>query len=102
MAEVRCGKCGSLRVIPNSRVLSCLDRPDLGLVAVIARKPRAAFFRGEVQTKLSARICGDCGYTEFFADDPGVLFDAHHEAQRALAVEKGAHGGDARSGGDGN
>lgn len=95
MAEVGCGKCGSRRVIPNAKVLSCVDRPDLGLMAVIARKPQAAFFRGEAQTKLIARICGDCGYTEFFADEPGVLFDAHHEAQRTVAIASRADG-DAR------
>lgn len=101
MAELGCGKCGSHRVIPNAKVISCADRAELGLVAVVARKPQAALFRGEVQTKLSARICGDCGYAEFFAEEPGVLLDAHHEAQRIVAIASSAEG-DARGRDDGN
>ena len=90
MAEVGCGKCGSLRVIPKAKVVSCADRPDLGLRVVVERKPRAALFRGEVQTKLTARVCGECGYTEFFADEAGALFDAFVEAQSAVTVDSGA------------
>jgi hypothetical protein len=90
MAEFGCGKCESRRVIPKAKIVSCADRPDLGLTAVVARKPQAALFRGEVQTKLSARVCGECGYTEFFADEAGALFDAYVEAQRAVTVDSGA------------
>lgn len=90
MTELGCGKCGSRRVIPEAKIISCVDHPNLGLTVAVARKPQAALFRGEVHSKLTAHVCGECGFTEFFAADAGALFDEYLEAQRALTVDSGA------------
>ena len=38
-------------------------------------------FEDPEEADLKAWICGNCGYTEIYADDPQRLFDAHMEAQ---------------------
>jgi hypothetical protein len=45
--------------------LSAVPVPSLGL-----NKPRARVFRGPVPHRLPSRICGECGFTEFFVDYP--------------------------------
>lgn len=43
--------------------------------------PEAAIFRGRTYAKLRANICGQCGYTELFADDPALLYEAYTRTQ---------------------
>jgi hypothetical protein len=37
------------------------------------RKPEAMLFKGEQKTTLSAWVCADCGYVEFYADNPSQI-----------------------------
>ena len=39
--------------------------------------PQAMIFRGSTFAELRANICGQCGYTELFADNPEVLYEAY-------------------------
>ena len=75
----RCLKCGSDAVVPGVRVI---DRGDgnsrrhpheVGL----ATNPDAVLFKGEVRVATTARVCGDCGFVEVYATDPGAIWDAH-------------------------
>ena len=45
--------------------------------------PEAWVFKGSVYARLRATICGDCGYTELTAENPGALYDAYIAAQSA-------------------
>jgi hypothetical protein len=60
--------------------MGCADLRHLWVI--VARKPKAALFRGETRTELSARVCGDCGYTELFAENPSGLFEAYSESAK--------------------
>ena len=31
--------------------------------------------KGEVTTSIVGRVCGDCGYIELYADNPGALLE---------------------------
>jgi predicted nucleic-acid-binding Zn-ribbon protein len=74
-----CERCGSTRIIPRARVI---DRGEgnhpTGSVQVgVERKPDALFFTAEERVNTFARICGECGFTELFAEDPAALYDAY-------------------------
>ena len=51
-----------------------IDRADYNaeteLSVATFRKPEALVFKGELTTSLSAWVCSDCGYVEFYADAP--------------------------------
>lgn len=53
-----CGKCGSGKIIPLVRV-------------------DALAFKGRVNAKIKANICGECGYTELVAKNPAELYEAY-------------------------
>jgi hypothetical protein len=38
-------------------------------------------FKGAVYAKLKANICGECGYTELFVENPAGLYDAYLKAK---------------------
>ena len=74
----RCLKCGSDAVVPDVELVdrgeSDARRPtQLGFET----KPDAILFTGEVRVGTRARVCGDCGFVELYADDAAKLWDAY-------------------------
>jgi hypothetical protein len=69
-------------VVEGVRVL---DRGHGGaehdLSVAVYRHPAARLFKGEVTCSLWARVCGNCGYTELYAENPTALVKAAAEAQ---------------------
>jgi predicted nucleic-acid-binding Zn-ribbon protein len=73
-----CPKCGSSTSIDGASI-TVPGRGDVrerGLTATVYKKPTALVFRGAVTRTLTARICGQCGYVEFFVEDPSGLMAA--------------------------
>jgi ribosomal protein S27AE len=78
--DVTCARCGSGKIIPRARVINRghFNSDSAGSLHVgVERDPTALFFTGEEQVETSARICGECGYTELFAEDPAALYEAY-------------------------
>lgn len=78
----RCSKCGSGKVIPLVGVMDQGQHSDGRLKAHVGyTNPEAWLFKGAVYAKLCATICGECGYTELTAENPGDLYDAYLAAK---------------------
>jgi predicted nucleic-acid-binding Zn-ribbon protein len=64
-------KCGSKDVIADAKAV---DRGHMNaeteLSVATFQNPEALLFKGQLKTSLSAWICADCGYVEFYADSP--------------------------------
>ncbi len=55
---------------------------DGSLKAVVAyTNPEAWVFKGAVYAKLRANICGQCGYTELFAENAAALYETYLKAK---------------------
>jgi predicted nucleic-acid-binding Zn-ribbon protein len=84
MAEaIACAKCKSEKVVPKVRIM---DRGhysgDAGnLTLVIYENPEAFLFKGSHEGTLYAQVCGDCGYTELYLDDPSKIYDIYESQQ---------------------
>lgn len=82
--EGPCAKCGSRDIVPDALVLDRghgnIDAQELR--AGVARRPDALLFRRTAKQELSARICGQCGYTELYVENPRALLAAYHEARK--------------------
>jgi uncharacterized OB-fold protein len=75
-----CVKCGSSRVIPRAKVYDQGEYSDGTLKAAFEQNPSAWFFKGRVLSNLYAVICGDCGFTELYEQNPGTLYEAFQPA----------------------
>jgi predicted nucleic-acid-binding Zn-ribbon protein len=75
----KCPKCGSSDVIADAKAIDRSpnrnefrpDAPDLTVATF--RKPDAVLFKGQQNTTLSAWVCAECGFVEFYADSPKTL-----------------------------
>jgi hypothetical protein len=52
----------------------------------IQRRPKAMFFKRPERSTLLARVCGDCGHVELFADAPSAVYTAWLEAEASPTV----------------
>jgi predicted nucleic-acid-binding Zn-ribbon protein len=71
----KCPKCGSENIIQDAKAI---DRGHLNsdaaeLSVATFRTPEAIVFKGKLTTTLSAWVCVECGYVEFYADAPKTL-----------------------------
>ncbi|HYG62330.1 MAG TPA: hypothetical protein VEL74_07100 [Thermoanaerobaculia bacterium] len=83
MTEAACAKCRSTKVLPKVRVM---DRGDYSLDAgelalIVYEKPEAMIFKGPHEGSLFARVCGECGYTEMYLENPGEFYRLFTETQ---------------------
>ena len=72
-----CDRCGSTRIIPRARVIDRSDGNGANVRVSVKRKRDALFFTAEERVETFARICGECGFTELFAEDPAALYEAY-------------------------
>jgi predicted nucleic-acid-binding Zn-ribbon protein len=69
-ASSKCPKCGSTDIIANAKVnLSGMRE----LTVTSYAKPDAMVFKDETSSAVSAWVCRQCGYVEFYANHPRVL-----------------------------
>jgi len=78
----QCAKCGHSKLIPGVRVVCNVEGADQNIKLRIDAHPEAILFKQAQRSVLRASICGKCGYTEFFIDEPESLYAAYRESQK--------------------
>ena len=70
-----CPKCGSIEIIGDAKAIDDQGGMHLGEQFTVTTfgKPEALIFKEKRTTTVSAWVCGQCGYTEFYADSPSSL-----------------------------
>ncbi len=77
MDEV-CAKCGSEKLIWDATAIDRGDYNSEGELSVgVDEKPSALIFKQRMRSNVSAVVCGECGYIEFYAENPEILYQAY-------------------------
>jgi predicted nucleic-acid-binding Zn-ribbon protein len=70
----KCPKCGSSDIIADARVIDrSVQSNHTQLTVATFRKPDALLFKSQQSTPVSAWVCAECGFVEFYADLPKTL-----------------------------
>ena len=77
----KCAKCGSSAIAHRVMVVDHDQTIEENLNLRVDARPRALFLKKSALSILHAEACSACGYTEFYADDPGALFEAFSQIQ---------------------
>lgn len=75
----KCTKCGSTSIV--ERVAVMVSHHDDFVNLRIDAKPDALFFKAPAYSRLKAFVCAQCGFTEFYAEDPAPLAKASGTAK---------------------
>jgi len=80
----KCIKCGSDKIIADIRVVDhgYYDTKH-DLAVEIQKNPGAKIIKRYLKGPLHAWICGDCGYTELYADNAAELWEKHIAEQQS-------------------
>lgn len=86
MRDSICPKCGCKEILSDVKVL---DRghgnSELDFSVAVYANPHAILFRGGATSPLSAYVCSECGYTEFYVLRPRALLKAEQEKKSKQA-----------------
>jgi predicted nucleic-acid-binding Zn-ribbon protein len=75
--DLSCAKCGSAKIVPRARVTE-LAGDYRGEISVgVDERPEALVFKGNKHVNVHARVCGECGYSELYVDDPAGLYESY-------------------------
>jgi hypothetical protein len=76
-----CPNCGGHDVVPDVPVIDRARTDDtaMPLEVRLYRRPDVWIDKGLFRTPLKAWICGACGYTELFAQEPRELLRIYRE-----------------------
>lgn len=81
--ELFCPRCGSHRIIPLTSLEVMVPGEHRGVLeARVDTDPDAWIMKGRTRSKLTARVCGNCGHTEIYASDPEQLWQAYQAQQQ--------------------
>ena len=69
----KCPKCGSNDVIVDAKAIDRTQSSNQELTVATFKSPDAVIFKGQRKTNLSAWVCVECGFVEFYADEPKAL-----------------------------
>ena len=86
--EKTCSKCGSSEILPDVPVVTSDDGLAFVPVSALAyNKPDARIFKQPVQHHFLARICGDCGFAEFYVERPRSLLATIRQSDAGIGVK---------------
>lgn len=73
-----CPKCASEEIIRRARVI---DRGDYNIEGALTisvdENPEAFLFKQRIRSHIFAAVCGACGFAEFYAENPQMLYTAY-------------------------
>jgi hypothetical protein len=72
--DAPCRACGSTKIVPAAQVWDQGQHSDHQLKVAVAGNPDALIFKDRAMARLTARVCGECGYAELYAQDPRALY----------------------------
>lgn len=72
-----CLKCNSDKIIPNAMVLDTGQYSEGYLQIAFDESPDALVFKNRSKSSVRVSVCGDCGYLEFYAAQPNVIYQAY-------------------------
>lgn len=79
-----CPNCNSREIMANVHVIdrTHMSNTDHELTVGMHQHPNAILMKGLYQSPLRAWICGQCGYTELFAQNPRELLELYRQADK--------------------
>ena len=82
----KCAACGSTQLIPTAELTTSEGRLHVRVPA----DPEAILFKGWESQEVTVRLCGECGYAQFFVKNPGILHRVYQQSLKATNAKEQA------------
>ena len=81
MKVKNCRVCGSGKIMADVSVIDTGQNAKGSLMIIVYKKPGALIFKDRHFETLKAWVCGECGYTQFFAEKPKWIYEVYKASQ---------------------
>ena len=82
MSTMKCGRCGSEKVMPNLRIRDYCEIGGTKDLEVEAEgNPGALIFKGAHREALRATVCGECGNVGLSVENPKALWETYSQGK---------------------
>ena len=81
MRSGACPKCGSKEILEGVSMNTLGEGGPAGLIAFRLEETQG-FLKKSTRVEAKAWICGDCGYSEIYAEEPGKLAERWRAGDR--------------------
>ena len=78
---LQCPRCGSTKIIPDTRIRDYGETSDGMLHLIVDADPQALIFKDRMYSHLLADICGECGHVELRAEDHRKLYSHYLQSR---------------------
>ena len=81
MPAMKCGRCGSEKVMSNLRIRDRYTAEDLEVE--VESNPNAMIFKKAHKEALRATVCGKCGNVGLSVENPEALWEAYTQKKNS-------------------
>ena len=81
MAAIKCGRCGSEKVMSNLRIRDRYTAEDLEVE--VEGNPNAMIFKKAHKEALRATVCGECGNVGLSVENPEALWETYTQQENS-------------------
>ena len=81
MPAMKCGRCGSEKVMSNLRIRDRYTAEDLEVE--VEGNPDAMIFKKAHKEALRATVCGECGNVGLSVENPEALWETYTQKQNS-------------------
>jgi len=84
----KCPDCNSEKIIKNAKAI---DRGEgnvsMDFSVAVDEFPEAYVFKHRISSAVDADVCGECGFIQFYAKNPELLWDAYQNQEANSIIE---------------
>ncbi len=74
----KCPDCNSEKIIKNAKAIDRAEgNVNMGFSVAIDEFPDAFVFKQRTYSEVDADVCGECGFVQFYAKNPEILWTAY-------------------------
>lgn len=82
----KCPECSSENIIQNALAIDQSENyANRNLSVAVDEYPDALMFKQRVYSPVDADVCGDCGFTQFYAKSPQILWTAYQNQKKNVS-----------------
>lgn len=78
----KCPECGSEKIIPDAMVSTSGHKESIRVSTDAV--PEAIVFKERQYSTVKAAVCGNCGFTALYAEDPDTLWSAYQRQRNRI------------------
>lgn len=82
----KCPDCNSENIVKNAHAIDQSENyMNAGFNVAVDEYPDALMFKQRIYSAVDADVCGECGFIQFYAKSPKILWTAYQNQKKNVS-----------------